>query len=275
MNIIPGLLAGLLSALTGFAVKGIVKRADVIPSVFLNNLIIVFLLLPFATPYVIVSSFSWIALLAGLAWIVFDVVLFYSYDKVDASSRQIFIGLQPIFAGLFAVFILGELFTFNLGLSLGLAAIACFLLFKDSDETFISRNGIFLAFLTAVMGALIGSFDKIVSSQFGFVTYTFFAYTFVAVGMFVLSLFLKKNFIKPIKQAWKYILLSALLGAAGFFANLWSYREIGVGISNLFFLTSIPWAITFGYFFAGEKTHMRTKIIASIIIILSVVILSV
>ncbi|VVB71274.1 EamA-like transporter family protein [uncultured archaeon] len=274
MNILLPLISSLLVAISSFPLKKIMKTGEGFSVALIAEVFTLVFLLPLTNFSGFVFSFSWNLLIAVILWIIFSVTLMFSYNKVDASSRLIFFGIQPVLAVLFSALIVGEVISFNVIISMLFGAVACFFLFKGSDSGMFTKIGFILSLITSVVFALAGSFDKILSNQFGVFNYLAILSVCMIPILFVLAIALKKPVIKNLKKNFWRIIVYALLGVSVSSLNFNSYLINGVGITNLVLLSAIPIGIIIGYF-VGEKDHMKEKIIASVLVILSVIILSV
>jgi len=275
MDFLPGLISGLAIALTAFPLKALAKKGNTLVLGFYVEFIGLLFFLPFFNLNLIIANFSWNALFAGLIWIFYALVFYYSYEDVDASTRIIFIGIQPVLAALSASIFLGESFTMHLLLSLLLSVVACVVLYYSTNKRIITKKGFLLAFATCIFAALGASFDKLVSGDFGIYTYMSYAYIFTCLGLALAILFSGMSFKINVKKTFWSVFLAAIGSSIVFVLLIKSYYAVGVGFTNLLILTSIPWTIMLGYFFAKEKDHLKEKILASLIIVATVVLLSV
>ncbi len=275
MNFLLPIIASLSTALSAFPLKKVMKTGEGFSVALIVEFFTILLLLPFTNFSGISFSFSWNLLIAVVLWVIFSIALVFSYHKVDASSRLIFIGVQPVLAVLFSALIVGEVISFNIILSIVFGLIACFFLYRASSSGMFTKIGFVLSLVTALIYALAGSFDKILSTQFGVLNYLAILSACVFVTLFIIAMILRKPVVKNFKLNYKFILLYAAFGVFTSILNFNSYVINGVGVTNLIILSTIPFGILIGYFFAGERDHMKQKIIASVLVILSVIVLSV
>lgn len=275
MNLVLPLISSLLTALSAFPLKKIMKTGEGFSIALIAEFFTLIFLLPLTNFSGFVFSFSWNLLIAVVLWVIFSWALVFSYDKVDASSRLIFIGIQPVLAVLFSALIVVEVISLNVILSMIFGIVACIVLFKASNSGMFTKFGFILSLVTSLVFALAASFDKILSTQFGVFNYLAILSACMIPILFIFAVALKKPVVENLRQNFWLLLVYAVLGVFISSLNFTSYVINGVGITNLILLSTILFGILIGYFFAGEKDHMKEKIIASVLVILSVLVLSV
>ncbi|MBU0975967.1 MAG: EamA family transporter [Patescibacteria group bacterium] len=202
------------------------------------------------------------------------VLLYISLSKIAASEFQILTSSRFITAFFIGITLLSEKITYLKILSVILLFISVILITDRKDGKFKLGKYHFIALASSILFAVVAAFDKTLLNYFNTVTFTFL--TFAVSQIF--KLFLTPKNTKIIPKYFSNInnILTPMITSVPLFGiyalQYFSYQSGGdISAVNIITSTSTVFIVLFGVLFLNEKKNLWKKILASILVTVSII----
>lgn len=205
-------------------------------------------------------------------WGLFNRVEFYSQKYMESSLRTIISKTSELVTFLAAIILLGESITLKKVLAVILILGACVIvLLKKSKK--LNKKGLVYTLLTSVFLGLAWTMDKQVSGYYHISFYVLLTYSLSSIYIVFFPTIPLKAIRDEFKQAnWKVIIL-AIINVMAYY-TLVSAFSVGEASKVILILASRSvFVILAGIFILKEKSDVRKKIIAGVLVTLGILLL--